>query len=126
MKLLQEENPVWAEDFAEKNFDKEKFFEGLRNLVDDPVMVGRVDIQLIGEYLDLREGFTEMLKNNHVSGKSIQIDASDNKVIKGLWDENIANMVASNPAFRDIWLRWFEFDMMEPETWTPAQRKVYE
>ena len=126
VKLLQEENPVWAEDFEEKNFDKGKFFEGLRKLVDDPVMVGRVDIQLIGEYLDLRDGFTEMLKNNHVRGKSIQIDASDNTVIKGLWDENIANMVASNPAFRDIWLRWFEFDMMEPETWTPAQRKVYE
>ena len=120
---LAESNPLWHEDYMTQDPKWGKRIEGMRVIADDPRFVGRSDIQALGAYLDQRDWFTGLLAEQAQAGNSHKLDATDNQTLRGVWDTIVEDMLASNPTFRDIHERWFEFDMLTSETWPKDQQE---
>jgi len=120
---LAESNPLWHEDYIDPTQEWEKRVEGMRVIADDPRFIGRSDIQALGAYLDQRDWFTGLLAEQAFAGRSHKLDSTANQALRGLWDTIVEDMLASNPTFRDIHERWFEFDMLTSETWPKDQQE---
>ena len=54
-------------------------------------------------------------------GNSYLLDAGDFGPWREEWNQ-VLDRLLENPTFRDLHERWFEFDMLTPETWPQEQR----
>ena len=118
---LAAENPIWHEDYLNRDSDWGKRIEGMRVIADDPRFVGRTDIALLGEYLYERDRMTNIMADQAAIGNSYLLDAGDFGPWREEWNQ-VLDRLLENPTFRDLHERWFEFDMLTPETWPQEQR----
>jgi hypothetical protein len=98
----------------------------MRVIVDDERFANRVDIQLLGDYLDMRDVYTGELAYRAADGEASGFDAGDNADLRAMFEAEVDQMVMENPTFSDVWLRWLEFDTMAKETWPEDQRELAE
>lgn len=123
---MREQNPLWAEAFDASPRSFPKRLEGMRVIVDDERFANRVDIQLLGDYLDMRDVFTGELAYRAADGEASGFDAGDNADLRAMFEAEVDQMVMENPTFSDVWFRWLEFDTMAKETWPEDQRELAE
>jgi hypothetical protein len=121
---MREQNPLWAEAFDASPRSFPKRLEGMRVIVDDERFANRVDIQLLGDYLDMRDVYTGELAHRAANGEASGFDAGDNADLRAMFEAEVDQMVMENPTFSDVWLRWLEFDTMSKETWPEDQQEL--
>ncbi|MBT7541565.1 MAG: hypothetical protein HN683_19640 [Gammaproteobacteria bacterium] len=121
---IAEEFPLWAE--AYKNPDLTKWsnrVDGMRAIVEDERLIGRDDIRLLSEYLDMRDIFTGELAERAANGGASTLRASSNQDMAAAWEE-VTMRMAENPTFGDLLWRWLEFDPMSSDTWPESQQML--
>ena len=124
MEKYEAEYPLWYADYADGTLDTwVAKFKGFRAAVADPVLAGRDDIALLGQYLELRDQVTQVLSERGRAGKAATINATANTELRLIWEARVENML-ENPTFSDIYDRWLEHAPMDKGTWPQSQRKI--
>jgi hypothetical protein len=111
--------PAWGDAFQQR--DGSYYSRNARSFVaiaaddkmyDDPI-VGRWLPQAV-QYLTLRQDITDMLAERAKAGGSDTFSAQSNSDLQQIWAATTTKMSASNPAWADVFSRYFDNDNMIP------------
>lgn len=108
---LREQNPDWSLDYDQVDRGvMRRRIDNLRAALDSaPELHGRQDIKGLLQYLDIRDGIVEMLRER---GGAKTLEAQENADLKFLYDALVGNLIESNLAWQDTYYRWLERDVI--------------
>jgi len=126
VKALAERYPLWFEAYSNPDLTKwQRRIDGMRAIVKDERLSQRDDIQLLAQYLEIRDAFTLELARRGAAGGATTLSAGSNQDLKAVWEE-VGDRLTENPTFSELLWRWLEFDPLASNTWPEEHQMLKE
>jgi hypothetical protein len=105
------DHPQWYKDY--QMMDENKWTDriaGMHEIVNDPRLSQRPDIEALKDYLGLRDAVTAIL----LTRKAKTLSASSNQDLKVMFDATVQAMKDKSLAFSNLYNRWLSNDPVTP------------
>lgn len=119
------QNPQWADVWRDSWNNRQARMPQLRDIAERHPNPHREDIEALRVYLQARRAFEQELFARAAAGRSGNIQADENAELRGAWLLFRDRFGKENLAFTDIYMRYFDNDIPDIDTWSDDLRIAY-